>query len=186
MRAQPFAEKCIKSLFENLKVEGNTSVMKYQTNAIANCIEEIGDFLSEGQINQMSGVLVEMISKSDQRKDANNKFQNENEQGQSEIDERNRGFANEENQDEDDLQISICETFGVIFKTHKNKCETLASNLLSDLVSSYIDDNASIAKQKCGIYIIGDAIEYLGPDIIGSKYQDCFETIVRFSKSTNP
>ncbi|CAI2377948.1 unnamed protein product [Moneuplotes crassus] len=186
MRAQLYGEKFIDILYGNLKIEGNVSVMKYQINAIKDCIDEVGDFLSEDQINQMSEVLVEMISKSDRRKDLNNKFHNENGQGESEIDEMNRGFLDEENQEEDDLQISISETFGVIFKTHKNKCGVLASNLLSDLVSSYIDENASFAKQKFGVYLICDAVEYLGPDILGTKYQDCLSTFVRLSKSTDP
>lgn len=92
----------------------------------------------------------------------------------------------EENEIEDDLQLTLSEAFGTLFKTHKSKCGNLLKTLLEDLLPAYLDENASFIKQKFGIYIVVDLVEHLGLEILGEKYQDCLSVIARCSKSLNP
>ena len=92
----------------------------------------------------------------------------------------------EENEIEDDLQLTLSEAFGSLFKTHKNKCASLLTTLFNDLLPSYLDEKAPFIKQKFGIYIVVDLVEHLGLEILGGKYEDCFQVIARCSKSINP
>jgi len=92
----------------------------------------------------------------------------------------------EENEMEDDLQLTVSEAFGSLFKTHKNHCGQLLVTLFNDLLPSYLDEKAAFVKQKFALYIVVDLVEHLGLEILGPKYEDCFHVIERSSKSMNP
>mmetsp|Transcript_33835 Transcript_33835/g.33364 ORF Transcript_33835/g.33364 Transcript_33835/m.33364 type:complete len:423 (-) Transcript_33835:378-1646(-) len=184
--ALPFAQSYISALFETMKGEEDTTVMQHQVSGIKRCIDIMGEFLDEDQVNQMCNIFFECISKSDHRKNINVAYNEENEQGDDEVDKQNRMFMEEENEIEDDLQLTLSEAFGALFKTHKNKCANLLNTLFNDLLPSYLDESAPFVKQKFGVYIVVDLVEHLGLEILGEKYEDCFQVIARCSKSVNP
>lgn len=184
--ALPYAQKYIEALVDAMKCEKDTDVIQHQVSGIKHCIDAMGDFLSEDQVNQMWEIFFNCISKSDARKNLNFRYNEENEQGDDEVDKQNRRFMEEENEMEDDLQLTVSEAFGSLFKTHKNHCGQLLVTLFNDLLPSYLDEKAAFVKQKFALYIVVDLVEHLGLEILGPKYEDCFHVIERSSKSMNP
>lgn len=181
-----YAQTYIESLFEAMRCEGDTDVMQHQVSGIKRCVDVVGNFLSESQVNQMCEIFFDLIQKSDKRKDLNVRYTEENEQGDDEVDKQNRQFMDEENDMEDDLQLTISEAFGSLFKTHKNQCSQLLSSLFESLLPAYLDESAPFIKQKFGLYIVVDLVEHLGVEILGDKFKDCFLIIKKYAQSINP
>lgn len=181
-----YAQTYIQALFEAMKNEQDTDVMQHQVSGIKRCVDVMGEFLDEAQVNKMCEIFFNAIEKSDQRKHLNVQYTQENEQDDDEVDVQNRQFMDEENEMEDDLQLTISEAFGSLFKTHKHHCKELLSNLFTTLLPQYLDDKAPFVKQKFGLYIVVDLVEHLGLEILGEKYEDCFRVIEKYSSSINP
>ena len=181
-----YAQTYIEALFNAMKRESDVDVMQHQVSGIKRCIDVMGEFLSEAQVNNMVEIFFNAIHKSDQRKNVNIKYTEENEQGDDEVDVQNREYMQEENEMEDDLQLTISETFGSLFKTHKNQCKQLLQTLFGTLLPEYLNENAPFVKQKFALYIVIDLIEYLGLEILGEKYADCFRVIEKYAQATNP
>lgn len=112
----------MKSLFQAMTDEKQTDTMIYQILATKDIINLMETFMDEETVNQMCMKLLQSIQLSDKRKELNLQYTQENENGDSEIDKQNRQFMDEELKVEDELQIAISETFGVLFKTHKDQC----------------------------------------------------------------
>lgn len=167
-----YAQSYIQTLFEAMRKESDTDVMQHQVSGIKRCVDVMGEFLDESQVNHMCEIFFNLIQKSDHRKNLNIKYTEENEQDDDEVDVQNRQFMDEENDMEDDLQLTISEAFGALFKTHKHHCGELLSSLFTDLLPQYLDDSAPFVKQKFGLYIVVDLVEHLGLEILGDKYED--------------
>jgi len=146
----------------------------------------MGQFLDETQVNSMCEIFFNAIHKSDQRKDLNFKYAEENEQDEDDVDNQNHQFMEEENEMEDDLQLTISEAFGTLFKTHKHQCKELLTNLFSSLLPEYLNDNAPFIKQKFGLYVVVDLVEHLGLEDLGEKIDDCYKVIEKYAGSINP
>lgn len=181
-----YAQLYIESLFDAMRCESDTDVMQHQVSGIKRCVDVMGEFLDEAQVNSMCEIFFQAIHKSDHRKDLNIKYNEENEKDDDEYDEQNRMFMEEENDMEDDLQLTISEAFGSLFKTHKHHCSTLLNSLFEDLLPEYLNDSAPFIKQKFGLYIVVDLVEHLGLEILGDKYLDCFKVIEKYAQSINP
>ena len=181
-----YAQNYIQGLFEAMRRESDTDTMQHQVSGIKRCVETMGEFLDESQVNSMCEIFFNAIHKSDQRKDLNFKYAEENEQEEDDVDNQNKQFMEEENEMEDDLQLTISEAFGTLFKTHKNQCSELLSNLFTSLLPEYLDDNAPFIKQKFGLYIVVDLVEHLGLEHLGEKIDDCLKVIEKYAESINP
>lgn len=181
-----YAQRYITALFQTMGKESDVNVMQHQVHGIKQCIDVMGEFLNEHQVNQMKDILFTAIHKSDTRKHMNFKYTEENEQSDDEVDKQNREFMEEENEMEDDLQLSISDAFGALFKTHKNHCSELLKDLFTEKLPEYLNEEAAIVKQKFALYIVVDLVEHLGLEILGEKYQDCFEVIAKYSQHINP
>ena len=96
--------------------------------------------------------------------------------------EDDKDLVKEENKSEQDLQLSIAEIFGALFKTHKN----IIQNVLATLFNGWIPNALSHTdktKQKFGLYILDDMIEFLGPEILGQHYKEISQQIIKFCAS---
>lgn len=114
-----------------MESEKSIDTMVYQVLATKDIIKHLGTFMDEANVNQMCEKFLILISSSDRRKELNTQYTNENESGNTEIDKQNREFMEEEMKVEDELQIAISETFGVLFKTHKDQCKLLVETLFA-------------------------------------------------------
>jgi len=92
-----YAQGYIQAIFNAMKTEHLTDTMVYQVIALKDIINTQGEFMDEGSVNQMCSEMLNFIKLSDKRKDLNEKYTEENEQGENEIDVQNRQFMEEEN-----------------------------------------------------------------------------------------
>lgn len=181
-----YAQMYIKALFEAMETESDTTVMQNQVAGIKGCIDVMGEFLDESQVNHMKNIFFTLIEKSDVRKNMNTKYTEENELGDDEVDVQNRQFMEEENDMEDDLQLAISDAFGALFKTHKDHCQELLKDMFTEKLPKYLAEDAPIVKQKFALYVIIDMVEHLGLEILKDKYEDCFKVVAKYANSINP
>ena len=88
---------------------------------------------------------------------------------------------------EDELQIAISETFGVLFKTHKDQCKLLVETLFGSLLPDYLSEGKPDIKWKFALFVIVDLIEHLGIDRIDeNQFKGCFDTLIFHSSHPNP
>lgn len=59
----------------------------------------------------------------------------------------------------------------MLFKTHKEHCLTLITNLFTSVLPSAINSSEK-QKQKFGLFILDDMVEFLGPAYLGTHYAD--------------
>lgn len=85
----------------------------------------------------------------------------------------------EENKSEYDLQLSIAEILGVIFKTHAPQTLNLLNELFTTLLPEAFKSEEK-QKTKFGLFILDDMVEFLGPDILGTHYLDVAQQIIKF------
>lgn len=159
-------------LWDAMKKETETDTMICQVQAIKEIFIEVEvPFLQQTDLDQLTNYFFEMYTKSDQRIEENNQMIKEDAEDEPEEIEDDKELVKEENKSEHDLQLSIAEIFGALFKTHKHLC----SNILSALFTGWIPNalnNADKVKQKFGLYILDDMIEFLGPEILGQHYKE--------------
>lgn len=91
-------------------------------------IDEVGEgLLTKDTINVFAKLLIEMYHKSDERIKENNDMLKDTdaEDEDDHIDKDDLEVVKEENNNEYDLQLSIAEIVGILFKTHGSMCGNL-------------------------------------------------------------
>lgn len=184
---EEFAFAYMQALFKAMNTEGMTDTMVFQILATKDIIKMMGSFMDEDTVNKMCVEFLELIAKSDRRKDLNLQYTMENENSDDEIDDQNRKFMQEEDKVEDELQIAISETFGVLFQTHKECCQKLVETLFTQLLPIYLGADSQFIKKKFALFVIVDLIEHLGLERIDEQqFKGCFDTLLTYAKSDNP
>ena len=177
----------MQALFKAMESEKSIDTMVYQVLATKDIIKHLGNFMDAETVNQMCEKFLGLITSSDRRKELNTQYTNENESGETEIDKQNREFMEEEMKVEDELQIAISETFGVLFKTHKDQCKLLVETLFGQLLPDYLSEGKPDIKKKFALFVIVDLIEHLGLDRIDeAQFKGCFEILVIHAQHPNP
>lgn len=72
----------------------------------------------------------------------------------------------EENRNEYDLQLSLAEMIGIIFKTHKEFSRNLLTELFNNILPEALSSEEK-EKQKFALFVLDDMIEFLGPAMLG-------------------
>lgn len=91
----------------------------------------------------------------------------------------------EENRNEYDLQLSIAEAMGIIFKTHKELSGNLTTQLFQQILPAAIN-NTEKQKQKFALFILDDMVEFLGYQYLGDNYVQVAKQIIHFCSSPVP
>lgn len=112
-----------------------------------------------------------MYYKSGQRINENNAMikSEDNEDEDDELDQDELEVIKEENKNEHDLQLSIAEIIGIIFKTHPQFSASIVQNLLTGLLTETLQSEEKV-KNKFALFIMDDMVEYLGPEILKDHY----------------
>ena len=171
------------NLFTAMKTETETEVLISQVQAMKDCIEEIGPgFLNQEQISFLSNYLMEMITASLGRILENEKMkQEEVEDEDDELEEGDLALLKEENNNEHDLQLTIAEMFGALFKTHKELVGPLVQELRANVLPNAFNSEEQ-KRNKFGIFILDDMVEHLGPAYFGENdFNTIVETICRYA-----
>lgn len=104
----------------------------------------------------------------------------DDEDGELETDELE--IIKEENKNEYDLQLSLAELIGILFKTHKE----LAGQLLNDLFNIILPpalNSQEKHKQKFALFVLDDMAEFLGPQFLGNHWTTIASEIIKFCSS---
>lgn len=88
-------------------------------------------------------------------------------------------MVKEENRSEYDLQLSISEIMGTIFKTHKGHVSNLLNVLFTTVLPGALQSEVK-DKTKFVLFILDDMVEFLGPQILGQHYMTVAEQIIKF------
>jgi len=85
------------------------------------------------------------------------------------IDQDDLEIIKEENKSEYDLQLSIAEILGIMFKTHGPLCGNLLTELFNNILPSALSSEEK-QKNKFALFLMDDMVEFLGPDLLGQHY----------------
>jgi importin-5 len=100
-----------------------------------------------------------------------------------EIDQDELEVIKEENKNEIDLQLSIAEIIGIIFKTHPQLSINIVQNLFTTILSENLQSEEKV-KNKFALFIMDDMVEFLGPEILKDHYVTVASQIIKFCNST--
>jgi len=106
--------------------------------AVKEIVDEVGHgLLTQESVDGLYQQLVDMYYKSIQRINENNAMaKNEDKEDEDdEIDQDELEVIKEENKNEFDLQLSIAEIIGTIFKTHPQFSENIVKNLFATILT---------------------------------------------------
>lgn len=144
--------------------------------------------MSEEEVNHICQHVMELVKNSDKRKIINDTYDQETEQEEDdfEVDEHDEELKMQEEEFEDQLQVSVTEVFGALFKTHKDQCGMLLKTLFEDLLPDYLKEDASVLKNKFALYVVVDLFDHLGIELFQDKLEDCFSVFIRFGKDPSP
>jgi hypothetical protein len=112
-----------------------------------------------------------MYHKSDERIKENNAMA-KNEEAEDEddqLDQEDLEVIKEENKNEYDLQLSIAEIIGIIFKTHGPLCGNLLQELFTNILPPALSSEEK-QKTKFALFLLDDMVEFLGPELLGTYY----------------
>jgi len=98
-------------------------------NSIKKCIEEMGTFMTEEEIENLSRSIFQLLVSSDTRKVENSALLLD-----SQIEDDERDCIQEDCREEEDLQVALAELIGTLFKTHKAQTIKLADLLCDKII----------------------------------------------------
>lgn len=88
----------------------------------------------------------------------------------------------EENKNEQELQITLAELFGAIFKTHRDYCRSIVQLLVTEVLPKYVKEDDK-HKSKFLLFVLDDMVEFLGPDFLGPMFPQVCEQICKYASS---
>jgi len=178
------------ALWEAIKEETDTDTLMSQVQSIKHILEEIGfPIMNQEVVNQLTSLCFNLITKSEQRVEENENIaknnNREDEEDDDEVDKDELELLKDENKNEFDLQLSIAELFGTLFKTHPTFCQPLIYELYQNFIPRKLQAPEK-QKKKLALYILDDMIEFLGKDIMGPLYPTVAPQIIAFCQDPIP
>jgi hypothetical protein len=98
------------------------------------------------------------------------------------LDEEDLAVLKEENKNEYELQISLAEIFGILFKTHQTHCNELVQKLISEVLPE-VNKQQTKHYLKFQLFIFDDMVEFLGPNYLGPVYPNIVQEICKHAGS---
>jgi predicted RNA-binding protein Jag len=175
------AREYLQTLWNAMEVETETETLICQIQSYKEILEiaEVVVF-DQAQVDTVTNKLLESLNKSDQRIEENNKLykEQEAEDEDEELDEEDLAMLKEENKLEHELQLSIAEVFGILFKHHKQFCAGITDSLLSNVLPKMIQIDEK-NKKKFALFVMDDMVEFLGVDVLGAdRYNQVVQQII--------
>jgi hypothetical protein len=175
----------IENLVKAINIETETDTLISQVQALKDIIDEVGDvILEQPTVDALGKLLLDQYAKSDDRIKKNNELAKNSEtvDEDDQIDKDEMEVIKEENNNEYDLQLSIAEIIGIMFKTHGTLCGGLISELFNVTLPHAFAQNEK-QKTKFGLFILDDMVEFLGPNLLGANYVHVAKQIIKHCHS---
>lgn len=139
--------------------------------------------MNQEAVDALAKHLIEMYHKSDERIKENNQIAKKDlDDEDDKLEEDDLEIIKEENKNEYDLQLSLAEIIGIIFKTHKELSANILNELFTNILPGAIASEEK-EKQKFALFVLDDMIEFLGPAILGSRFPHVAQQIIKFCSS---
>lgn len=157
------------NILEAMDMETETECLTAQTEAIKEIMGEAGNnMLQPESVTMFHEKIFQFIQQSENR--SNETRRQEAEEREAEDDERlddeDLAVFKDEIREENELQSSLVEVLGILFKTHKEHCKPLADKIINEVLP-LLANHSDKAKQKFLLYILDDMLEYLDADFLG-------------------
>jgi len=127
----------LENLWRAINKETETDTLICQVQAAKEIIDEVGEgILNQDSVNALAKILIDIFNNSDSRIKENNELA-KNTQAEDEdeqLDEDDLEVIKEENNNEYDLQLSVAEIMGILFKTHGTLCGALIEELIQNIL----------------------------------------------------
>ena len=166
------AKEYSNNIIEAMESETETDCLICQAQALKEIVDEAGaNLLQQDSVDQFSEKVFEFIKQSENRIEENNKYEKDNMDGDEDdqLDEEDLMVLKEENKNEQQLQLDLGEIIGVLFKTHKDRCQNLVQKLISTVLPEIAKQEGK-QKTKLLLFILDDMVEFLGPAFLGPIY----------------
>ena len=162
------------NILDAMETETETECLIAQAQAIKEILEETGEgLLQENSVKMFSQKIFDFLQQSENREQDNQKYEKENMDGEEEdrLDEEDLAVLKEENKNEHELQISLAEIFGALFKTHREFCRELVGKLWQEVLpaAAKLQNKHSM---KFILFILDDMVEFLGAEFLGAVYPE--------------
>ena len=163
----------MQKLWEAMKQETETDTLICQVQAMKDIFNEVEvPFCDEAALEQLAQQMLDLYNKSDERIVENNNMMKFDEEDDAEENEEDKDLIKEENKSEQDLQLSIAELFGPLFKTHRLQSQKVLALLFNGWIPNALANTTDKTKQKFGLFILDDMVEFLGPEVLGVYYKE--------------
>ena len=178
----------LEAIWKAIQSETETETLICQVQSMKDIIDEIGSgFLTGEVIDLLSKLLLDMYHKSDERIKENNDMVKtggggDNEDEEEGADDDDLEVIKEENKSEYDLQLSIAEILGMLFKTHGPLCGNLLTELFASILPPAISSEEK-QKNKFAVFLMDDMLEFLGFSILGPHYVTVAHEVIKFCNS---
>ncbi|EGR31191.1 hypothetical protein IMG5_116170 [Ichthyophthirius multifiliis] len=163
-------------LWDAASSEFDSEIIISQITAMKECIESCGKFMTQQEIQSLSDKVIKLLLDSDKRKAENEKWKNE-----EDVEDEEKNILEEDLKIEENLQVSIAELIGVLFKTHKEQTLNLAHILYTQVLPKVMDSKVSDNMHKFGLFLIDDMVEFLGFEHMGDKWGEFAQALSIFA-----
>ena len=172
VQLQNISRVFLENLWKAINKETETDTLICQVQAAKEIIDEVGEgILNQDSINALAKLLVDIYNNSDNRIKENNELAKNTtaEDEDEQIDDDDLEVIKEENNNEYDLQLSVAEIMGILFKTHGVICSSLIQELIQNILPQALGSSEK-QKTKFGLFVMDDMVEFLGPELLGPLY----------------
>lgn len=169
----------LSKLFEVLKTEHEPEVIQEQIESMKEIFEVLNQtYLTQVELGSFVDHIIKIMMDSDIRRAETEKAKHE--EG---VDEEEVTMLAEDASREEDIHLAIAELLGMIFKTHKAFCGQLADFICNQILPKALEPNQSVKMNKFGIFLVDDLIEYLGLEMLSSKWEFLSQALLIYSVS---
>lgn len=128
---------------------------------------------------------MDKVKESDERiKENNDMMKKQDGDDEDDFDEDDEKLIKEENKGEYELQLSVAELIGILFKTHSQLCGPLIDGLFATTLRETVVSPIK-QKKKFALFILDDMVEFLGEGI-GAKFSDVSQALLAFANNQSP
>ena len=98
------------------------------------------------------------------------------------LDEEDKQLFHEEIKQEEEVQVSVSEVIGMLFKTHKDMTLPLAHYIISSILPNVLKEGQSENTYKFAIFLIDDMVEHLGYERLQDNWLHFSNILVNFTR----
>jgi hypothetical protein len=187
------AKTYISELIAVIKKEFDNMTLAVFFDNLGEVIDEAGLVLQKEELNQLFAEIMTVFDevenrrlkllnkKDDLKKNPQKKVETEDSDEEDNLEEE----IEKDIEDIEDIQSSIADVIGFLFKTHKDLCGDFVAKVISEILPKYFRTGATGFEVKMGIFIVDDMIEFLGQDYLNNIWADLCKAVVTYADNSD-